>query len=510
MRALFLTAAISCFPLAALAQDFGLSGPEQIVTESLDAAQDFDAGVRFDGALDTQLWQGTSAARATKLLDMAPMTASDPILRDMVRTVILTGGVPPRATSEDTAKAYETARLKAVMALGEDDVLDGFLARNPELARAPKAQVDLALAKGDQTRACEISDTITTGRGEPVWVRLRAACHALRGEMAAAELTRDLLRSSGYDNAAYFAQLNALIAGEDPAQETDGSDALVSFLAKREITQTDTAETGRDADLAALFERFAKTDLSTIESTLGNISFDVATPDLDLETALSDPGARATGRLFILGRAGDASAMDAFISRAIRAGVEEDVVLVKLAPLLQALPAKDRMDTNLKRYARAALLSRDIGGLQGIYAALPDGALRERIALATDAIGGGFYGQSLGRDIEARLSDPATRDQALTDSVMAMALGARVSDVAADVLADAELPAAKLPENLILLLTSAVEANSRAETTLRAADLLSRPNLNSTDLAHIVSALRRAGLQRFAGQIAAEQFLAGL
>lgn len=510
MRALLLTAAISCMPLAANAQDFGLTGPDRIETETLDAAQDFDAGVSIEGALDTQLWQGTSATRAAKLLDMAPLTASDPILRDMVRTVILTGGVPPRAATDNAAKAYEAARLQAVMGLGEAEVLDGFLARNPALARAPKAQVDLALAKGDQTRACEISDTITTGRAEPEWVRLRATCHALRGEIAAAELTRDLLRSSGYDSAAFFAQLNALIAGDGPTSDMEKSDALVSFLARRDISTPETEEAGLDADLAALFEGFAKTDLEVIESTLGKISFDVATPDLDLETALSDPGPRATGRLFILGRAGDASALDAFISRATRAGVDEDVVLTKLAPIIQALPAKGRLETNLKRYARAALLSRDIGGLQSIYAALPEGALRARIALAADAIGGGFNGQNLGRDIEGRLSDAVTRDQALSDTVMAIALGARVSDVAADALAEADLPTASLPENLILLLDSAADANSRAETTLRAADLLSRSGLNSTDRAHIISALRRAGLQRFAGQLAAEQFLAGL
>ncbi|WP_427453134.1 hypothetical protein [Litorimonas sp. WD9-15] len=495
-----------------LAQDYGLSGPTQIETESLDAAQDFDAGILTEGALDTQLWQGTSANRAAKLLSTAPLNSNDPIIRDMVRTVILSGGVPPRAENESAAKTYESARLQAVMAVGEGEVLDGFLARNPELTRAPSAQVDLALAKGDQSRACEISDTITTGRGEPQWVRLRAACHALRGEMAAAELTRDLLRSLGYQNDAYYAQLSALIAGRPPAKETNSSDVLVTYLAKRSGSERETgAEAGRDADLAALFKNFATLDLASIENTLGNISFDVATPDLDLETALSEPSPRATARLFVLGRSGDAGALDAFISRATRAGVSEDDVLTKLSPIIQALPAKGRVDSNLKRYARAALLARDIGGLQGLYSALPEGGpAQARIALAADALGGGFNAQGLGRDIETRLTGTTTQAQALTDVVLAVALGARVSDVAGDVLAEANLPKATLPQSQMLLLNAAVDANSRAETTLRAATLLSRANLNTTDRAQIVTALRRAGLQRFAGQVAAEDFLAAL
>ncbi len=510
MRASLIAVAV-LFPGVALAQDYGLSGPTQIETESLDAAQDFDAGILTEGALDTQLWQGTSANRAAKLLSTAPLNSNDPIIRDMVRTVILSGGVPPRAENESAAKTYESARLQAVMAVGEGEVLDGFLARNPELTRAPAAQVDLALAKGDQARACEISDTITTGRGEPQWVRLRAACHALRGEMAAAELTRDLLRSLGYENDAYYAQLGALIAGRPPAKETNSSDSLVTYLAKRGGSERETgAEAGRDADLAALFKNFATLDLASIENTLGNISFDVATPDLDLETALSEPSPRATARLFVLGRSGDAGALDAFISRATRAGVSEDDMLAKLSPIIQALPAKGRVDSNLKRYARAALLSRDIGGLQGLYSALPEGPAQARIALAADALGGGFNAQGLGRDIETRLTGTTTQAQALTDVVLAVALGARVSDVAADVLAEANLPKATLPESQMLLLNAAVDANSRAETTLRAATLLSRSNLNTTDRAQIVTALRRAGLQRFAGQVAAEDFLAAL
>lgn len=510
MRALLLSAVLF-LPTPVLAQDYGLSGPTQIETETLGEAQDFDAGVLTDGALDTQLWQGTSAARAAKLLAAAPLSSSDPIVRDMIRTVILTGGVPPRADNQTSAQAYESARLQAVMAMGEDDVLEGFVARNPDLARAPLAQVDLALAKGDQTRACEISDTITTGRAEPQWARLRAACHALRGEMSAAELTGDLLRSSGYDDPAYFAQLNAVIAGGPPAPQTNSSDALTTYLATRSDAGTATTlQAGRDADLQALFDGFETTELGEIENALGNISFDVATADLDLETALASSTPRATARLFILGRAGNAAALDAFITRASRAGVSEDVILEKLAPLIQTLPAKGRVEANLKRYARAALLSRDLGGLQNLYAALPESPMQARIALAADAFGGGFNAQGLGRDIETRLSDPATRSQAVTDTVMAIALGANVSDIAADILTDSNVQRPTLPAGQVLLLNAAADANSRAETTLRAASLLSRPGLNASDRALIVTALRRAGLQRFAGQVAADAFLSSL
>jgi len=89
---------VSALSSAATAQDFGLAGaPPTIESEDLGAALDFDAGVAVEGALDANLWQGTSALRAAELLTNAPLNSQDPIIRDILRTVILTGGVPPRA-----------------------------------------------------------------------------------------------------------------------------------------------------------------------------------------------------------------------------------------------------------------------------------------------------------------------------------------------------------------------------------------------------------------------------
>ena len=521
MKLFWLTTAICLLPLSVFAQDYGLSGPAQIESETLGAAQDFDAGVLQDGALDSNLWQGTSAAWAARLLSNAPLKSQDPIIRDIVRTVILTGGVPPQANTPSGAQAYESARLQAVLAIesgrsGDTATLDGFLARNPELARAPLAQVDLALSKGDWQRACEISDTITTERALPEWARLRATCHALRGEMSAADVTRDFLRSSGYDNPAYHAQMDALLTGRGPSPETDQTDALVTFLATRNAAPKleggppSEPDVGPDADLEALFKSFEATDFALIGSALGNLSFDVAKPDLDLEMALSDPSARATARLFVLGQSGDASAMDAFLTRAVKAGVKEDVALTKLTPVIQALPAQARVNTNLVRYTRAALLSRDIASLQQLYSALPEGAMQARVALIADSLGGGFNGQGMGRDIEGRLAVPLLRSQAVTDAQIALALGATLSDKAATVLSDARLPALTLPQNQLLLLDAAVSDSSRAEVSLLVATLLTRSGLNVTDKARLISALTQVGLPSFAGQIAAEVYFDGL
>jgi len=184
--------------------------------------------------------------------------------------------------------------------------------------------------------------------------------------------------------------------------------------------------------------------------------------------------------------------------------------LTKLSPIIQALPAQARAEANLPRYTRAAILSRDIGSLQQIYAALPEGDSQARIALIADALGGGFNGQALGRDIEGRLSNPVQRSQAIADTQIALALGAKLSDTAASILAKQPISALTLPQNQLILLKAAIKDNSRAETSLIAAQLLSRKGLNMTDKAYLISALTEMGLQRFAGQIAADVFSEGL
>jgi len=212
------------------------------------------------------------------------------------------------------------------------------------------------------------------------------------------DVTRDLLRSSGYDNPAYHAQMDALLTGAAPAAETDPSDALISFLAKRNdvaLAGGSPSEPDKTRGSATVFGDFETSDLPTLQSKFGNLSFDIAQADLDLETALSDPSPRATGRLFVLGQSGDAAALDGFINRARRSGLNEDIVLTKLAPMIQALPAQ------------------------------------------------------------------VQRAQAVTDTQIALALGARLSGAAAQVLGNQSLPALTLPQNQLLLLEAATADGHR-------------------------------------------------
>ena len=170
------------------------SHAQSIEIGQLGAAQAYDAGVIdiSNGGLDAALWQSTSAMMAVHLLEKIPLTSSNPVVQDLIEAVVFSAGVPP--SGADTR--YDQLRLKTVMQLGDQEALTNIATRNPDIARDPIVRADLALAGNDIEGACSIADNIREDRSLPSWAKLRAFCHAERGEISAAELTTELLQNS--------------------------------------------------------------------------------------------------------------------------------------------------------------------------------------------------------------------------------------------------------------------------------------------------------------------------
>jgi len=224
--------ALSVLALTVSSQAFAQS----IETGTLGAAQDYDVGVMDfgSGGLDPALWQGTSAKIAKTLLERAKVKSENPILETMVKTVILSAGVPPEGADD----SYARARLRAIMALDNPAALDAVARRSPELAADPVVRADLALASGEIAEACTMADSVTEGRGLPQWARLRAFCHVIRDEIPAAELTANLLKKSGYDDALFFGLLNRLTGISKKELPDDlRADPLYVVMAEHYISQ---------------------------------------------------------------------------------------------------------------------------------------------------------------------------------------------------------------------------------------------------------------------------------
>ena len=446
----------------------GLAGPalaQSIEVSDLDAPQAFAPGLDAIGGLEPSAWSGTSAERAIRLLSDIDAAPTHPIARDMLRRVVLGGLAKPDgaegALGDDLEDNFVTARIRAAQILATPDEYAQFAARNPA-ANDPQLRAEAFLAAGDLSGACAIGDSLTVGRGETYWVRLRRACLLDRGETAAAELAEDLLRERG--------EAVDLVLAEPP------QGLWAEFMA-------------RDGDdLTAYLSNLAIADMDLSQG----ITF-------DLEAASLDASDQGTAQLYQLALQGDTLATVRFVRRAEAAGLDPNQVLPKIRAVL--MPS-DMVAADLPLFARYAVVTRDLGLLQGLFNALDDPEMKQRLALASDAIGGGFFARPLGEGIEQGLDEKVPL--AVHDALIALALGAQFSEAAEAGLSGVSLSATSAPDWIAI--DAALDRNARAETLLRLAPKVAAAKRPADHYA-VIRALRLAGFSDLAGQVAALAFL---
>ncbi|MGB0905959.1 MAG: hypothetical protein ACPGVT_00595 [Maricaulaceae bacterium] len=507
---------------------------QSIEIGQLGAAQDFDAGVMNlqDGGLDPALWQNTSAAMAEHLLARAPVTSKDPHVRSLIRSAVLSAGVPPQGAGE----SYSKARLRTVMALSDQNALQMLAERSADFAATPEMRADLALASGDVTSACATADTMREGRSEPYWARLRAFCHITRDEIAAAELTANLLKNSGHEDTNYFALLSVLTGASSKAGKIDVTAEPIYAAMQNEISKASESATSLTPEAAkaiaispeakpelrfkALFKAARSMTDADIGQVLAGVLFDKADP-LDLQNmGKFDYGSAVTEErsvgfaqlFFLIQQEQNIEAAREFLIRSDQQGE-----FARFARLIKndlaAMPAQTLLETDISIFARAAILRGDIASMQSFFrAAEPESHVQARIALAADALGNGFQMGLMGADIETRLATMGPiKARAERDAYIALALGSFMSDTGALELEGAgDGKGRSLKAGDIAAIASAAKAGARAETALRAAILLEGGSLNSASFAAVIDALMEAGLTAPAGKLAARDFLADL
>lgn len=484
-----------------------LAHSQTIAVESLDAPKAFAPGIDLDDALDVESWQGTSAERARRLLSEMNLETDHPVLRDMLRRVILSGLVPPEGAGDE----FERLRIRAAQALATPDEYARFAARNAS-SQAPALRADAYLAQGKLDAACEISDTLVEGRGESYWVRLRAACHESREEIAAADLARDLLRDRGEPTEIVIADPPEGFWLEMMALDQD---ELNTFMAERaeypEIeevsTNSDIALAGSDPAATMPQNPDEPVPLDLLSFPSGDtVPLPAPEPEPEpvapfmLEDALEDMSDRGAARLFELGRAGDAQAVSAFVGRAVEQGLDADRVLSRIPAVLDPM---QMAEVNLPLFARHAVATRDIPMIQALYIATENEGIKERLALASDALGGGYIGRPLGQGLETALQ--GNREGAVRDVLIALALGAHLSEPVELILTEQALVFASGPEWVGV--DQAIDRGAKAETLLRLAQRLEQAPEEGLTLYQTLRALREANLSSLAGQLAAYEFL---
>lgn len=196
-----LTASLAAL-LAALAGASAFAQAEPrgpgIEVRQLGAVDPFQVGL--SDALSGSAWSSGDAGATRAVLETLPGMDGEgwdsPLAARLATRALLSSGQPPQGTQD----SFALAALRADRALAASGARAAFqlLERTPRLnqsAALARVHAEAGFALGESESVCRIADQLLQGRDQAYWLRARAACSALAGNVAAAELTAELARS---------------------------------------------------------------------------------------------------------------------------------------------------------------------------------------------------------------------------------------------------------------------------------------------------------------------------
>lgn len=200
-----------------------------------------------DGGFGTDMWRGTTRANVGQYLAMLPVATPSPVANDLTRRLLLTSATPPEG--QVSGASLLAIRLDRLIASGRADLAT-------ELGHSTKADTSVpvaitraraALALADDNAACQELANLPAGNDpahdevDAFATELSAYCQISSGNKAAANVTLDLAREEGYDDALFFslaAEANDGLKLKAPAPKSITSlDARFYALAKRELPE---------------------------------------------------------------------------------------------------------------------------------------------------------------------------------------------------------------------------------------------------------------------------------
>ncbi len=200
-------------------------------------------------------WSGADPRLLALSFDRIGAPPKSPALQGLARRLATVAAEAPPGGAQDAASARRRFAFAARVAR-PDDAADMAL-RAPRLDLDPdlsQIAADAAFAADRIEPACRVVQALA-GRTEPYWLQARAACFALRGEAAAADLAADLARAQGVTDPWFFAAVAAKTgaAPKGPATGQYGSGLAIALSRALKLTPAREADAGlSSAALVAL------------------------------------------------------------------------------------------------------------------------------------------------------------------------------------------------------------------------------------------------------------------
>jgi len=496
-------------PLAAAAQE---SGAQSSALNRLDAWS-VSALARADGALAPDLWATSDATIVAELMDRLPATYASPAVRDLARRVLLSGGAAPSGDSASAARA----RFGALERMGLADELASLAAGASDAALMGQA-ARAELARNARNVACVRARGGENAQIDAFAQRLRAYCAAAAGERAAADLALELAAGAGARDPWYTAAIAAVggaPGARPPAARFNDALATAISLSARLPVASDAltrapslslVAVARNADASALLRAQA----AALAYARGALSVREARGILALAPAEAGAPAIATAVKQIDSAPGSLAAAGAIagVLRASASLAEFKAVSQLFVRDIAALSAAPDPASTLI-FARAAIYAGDAGLAQRITdsarVAGADSNALARLDAAISALEGAATPA-----LSARIN--AAGNLVARDSVILTALGARADGAAQSfMLTHPPRGGTSADPTLLVQLEAAITRGARGEAALFAAlaagDAPSR--MEASDLAGLIAALRRIGLEADARALAIEALTTG-
>lgn len=196
----------------------GDSGRSAVEVGSLGGVDNSAVGLldSANGGLGGDLWRGASRETVASLLPRLPMASASSAVNGLTRRLLLTTAAAP--AGDWGTRSFIGMRLEKLADGGLNADLAALVSRMVEPnARARELRLESLLLEGKDADACGDASAERLQSNETYWLKVRALCYAVDGNLPGVSLTMELIRSQGVDEEMFLA-LGAQIAEATPAK----------------------------------------------------------------------------------------------------------------------------------------------------------------------------------------------------------------------------------------------------------------------------------------------------
>ncbi|WP_417320807.1 hypothetical protein [Emcibacter sp.] len=206
----------------------GLDGEVQVSELGEEDPASFGLITENSGGFPKDMWTGSKREKIILMMSALPAGSRSPVMNSLTNRLLLSAAAVPAADRQATkekqapARSFLGARIAAIRETGDLKNLSSFFQILPEGTLLPSREVsDILLLAGDLSAACRMTrqaiDDINQSSERPYWLKMLAYCRALEGNAEGAGLALELLQETGAADFAFFDLINKLIAGPNAA-----------------------------------------------------------------------------------------------------------------------------------------------------------------------------------------------------------------------------------------------------------------------------------------------------